>query len=58
MSPNEIRNLRFKLKLTQEDFARLLGLRVATVNRWENGVTKPSPLALMRLKQIQEEGKK
>lgn len=46
-----IRNLRAKLELTQEQFAAKVGVTWSTVNRWENGRGKPSPLAM---KQIQE----
>lgn len=42
MTPQEIRALRERLHLTQEVFARILGVSFATVNRWENGKTEPS----------------
>lgn len=37
MKPEDIRALREQLQLTQEVFARILGVSFATVNRWENG---------------------
>ena len=37
--------LRHRLGLTQEQFAARLGVTFPTINRWENGRTKPSPLA-------------
>ena len=37
--------------LSQEKFAAKLGVTFPTINRWENGRTKPSPLAM---KQIEE----
>lgn len=40
-----IRRLRQKLNLTQEDFAHLIGVTFATVNRWENGRTTPNKVA-------------
>ncbi|WP_245916025.1 helix-turn-helix domain-containing protein [Merismopedia glauca] len=46
-----IRALRQELNLTQEQFAAELGVTFPTVNRWENGKTKPSPIA-QRLIQI------
>lgn len=55
MSPLEIKELRLKLKKTQEEFARVLGVAFPTVNRWENGVTKPSRLALDKLKATAKE---
>jgi DNA-binding XRE family transcriptional regulator len=42
MRPEEIRELREYLQLTQEVFARILGVSFATVNRWENGKSAPS----------------
>ena len=35
---------RMQLGLTQTEFAKVLGFGFATVNRWENGVTKPNKL--------------
>jgi putative transcriptional regulator len=45
-----VRELRNRLGLTQEKMAARLGVTFPTINRWENGRTKPSPLAF---KQIQ-----
>ncbi|MGE0821544.1 MAG: helix-turn-helix domain-containing protein [Candidatus Binatia bacterium] len=42
MTPKKIRALREHLHLTQEVFARILGVSFATVNRWENGKTEPT----------------
>src|SRR5215831_12333907 len=42
MKPNDIHALRDHLQLTQEVFARILGVSFATVNRWENGKSEPS----------------
>ena len=47
--PARIRELRESLRLTQEEFARELGVSFTTVSRWENGHGKPSPLALRQL---------
>lgn len=38
LNPKEIRNLRDNLGLTQEAFADLTDIGVASVKRWENGV--------------------
>lgn len=46
----QIRNLRLKLGLTQEQFAAKVGVTFSTVNRWENGKGKPSPLAMRQIK--------
>lgn len=43
--PDLIRQLRGHLQLTQEQLAQQLGVTFATVNGWENGKHRPSPLA-------------
>ena len=56
-----IREVRTRLGLTQEKFAARLGVTLPTINRWENGRTKPSPLAIQNLRSVissmGEEGK-
>lgn len=54
MTPDEIRRLRHNAGLTQERFARELGISFATVNRWENGRSAPSQLAQQRLRQFRK----
>ena len=50
---NEIlREKRAALNLTQEQFAARVGVTVSTVNRWENGKGKPSPLARIRIQEF------
>lgn len=39
---NDIREIRQKCFLSQEAFAKELGVSFATVNRWESGKTKPT----------------
>ena len=41
----KLKEVRRKLKLTQEDLAHKLGVSFTSVNRWENEQTKPSKLA-------------
>ena len=41
----ELKKLRQQQGWSQEDLARKIGVSFATVNRWENGKTKPSRLA-------------
>ena len=48
----EVVALRKTLRLTQEAFARELEVTVSTVNRWENGHSRPSRLASRRLADI------
>ncbi len=44
---NRIRMLREKFLLTQEDFAKEIGVAASTVNRWETGKVRPN-LSAMR----------
>ncbi len=41
-----VKGLRYKLGLTQEQFAAQVGVTWSTINRWENSRGKPSPLAM------------
>jgi putative transcriptional regulator len=47
-----VRQLRARLGLTQEKFAARLGVTFPTINRWENGRAKPSPLALKQIEDL------
>ncbi len=47
--PALVKEIRRQLTLSQEDLARQLGVSYATVNRWENGRSKPSKLAKAQL---------
>jgi DNA-binding transcriptional regulator YiaG len=46
-----IREFRLLTKLTQEQFAAYLGVTYATVNRWENERSQPSPMAMDKIEQ-------
>lgn len=50
-----IRKLRAASGLTQEQFAAKVGVTYSTVNRWENKKGKPSPLAMLRIRELQNE---
>lgn len=39
---DDIRTIRQKCFLSQESFAKELGVSFATVNRWESGKTRPT----------------
>ena len=43
--PDQIKQLRARLGLTQVVLAERLGVSFPTVNRWENGKSKPSQLS-------------
>ena len=50
-----IREFRLLTGLTQEQFGAYLGVTYATINRWENGRSKPSPMAMKLIQQKLEE---
>lgn len=52
MNPEQIRHLRRTLDLTQQQFADLLGVSFVTLNRWENGQSKPSAMGLAKLREL------
>ncbi len=52
MTANEVKELRKRLKLTQQALADKLGIHQVTVARWENGSKKPSNLALRQLARL------
>lgn len=47
-----VRGLRELTGLTQEKFAAKLGVTFPTINRWENGRAKPSPLAVEKIESL------
>ena len=51
-SANLILQLRQTLGLTQEKLAQKLGVSFPTINRWENGRSKPSPLAMKQIEDL------
>lgn len=52
-----IRELRHVTGLTQEQFAAVLGATFSTINRWENGRSQPSPMAMAKIQEkLQEMG--
>ncbi len=54
MTPEDIKRLRQTAGLSQEEFARELGISFATVNRWENNRAAPSRLARKSLDQFRK----
>ena len=50
--PRLVREIRDRTGLTQEKFAAKLGVTFPTINRWENGRAKPSPLAVQRIEEL------
>jgi DNA-binding transcriptional regulator YiaG len=57
MEPSRIRDLRQRLRLTQEDFAHMIGVTFSTVNRWENGKSQPNRIALRLLAGLEKKAR-
>jgi DNA-binding transcriptional regulator YiaG len=53
--PQLVHELRSRTGLTQEQFAARLGVTFPTINRWENGRAKPSPLAFRQIEALARE---
>ena len=49
-----VKELRRRLNLTQEQFAREVGVTYSTVNNWENGKRVPQPFLLRRLREMKQ----
>lgn len=47
-----VRETRQRLELSQTKFAVKLGVSFQSVNRWENGRTKPLPVALKQIEHL------
>ena len=52
--PKMVRELRAALGLTQEQFAAKVEVTYSTINRWENKKGNPSPLAILRIENLQK----
>jgi transcriptional regulator with XRE-family HTH domain len=52
---DKIRYCRTSKGWTQEQLARNIGVSLNTVQRWESGKTRPSPLALEKLQGLLED---
>lgn len=48
----EIRRIRQRSFLTQEDFANKMDVAFSTVNRWEGGKSKPNMTAMKKIKEF------
>ncbi len=44
--------LRAAMNVSQDDFAKLLGVSSVTVSRWENGHVKPTKLIRVKLEKL------
>jgi len=50
-----VKDLRERMKLTQEQFAQKVGTTYSTVNHWENGKRMPQPFFVRRLLELKDE---
>lgn len=50
-----VKELRDKLILTQKEFADLLGVSFASINRWETGTNKPKTEAKRKIVKLCKE---
>lgn len=49
---NLVRETRQRLELSQAKFAMNLGVSFQSIHRWENGRTKPLPIALKQIEPL------
>ena len=47
--PTLVKTLRTRLGMTQEQFAKEVGVTFSTINQWENGRRQPQPFLLKHL---------
>jgi putative transcriptional regulator len=55
--PQTVREGRRQPALSQEELAHVLGASLATVNRWENGMTPPAKRAQRQFEQFCRQNK-
>jgi DNA-binding transcriptional regulator YiaG len=54
---SQIRNLRYKLRMSQEEFASYLGVSAKTIHRWETSKSIPNDLAIATIQQLAKQNK-
>ncbi|WP_027389066.1 helix-turn-helix domain-containing protein [Chrysiogenes arsenatis] len=55
-TPEQVRNLRLKYKLSQPVFAQYLNVSDKLVKKWEQGLSKPRGAALKMLSIVEQKG--
>ena len=55
MDGTDVKRLRMSLCLTQQQMAEQLYMTTASVNRWERGHNRPSPLATRQLQRLSQQ---
>jgi putative transcriptional regulator len=56
LSPNQIKNIRLREKVSQPVFAKYLNVSASTTKKWETGEKVPSGAALRLLNIINQQG--
>ncbi len=54
--PDRVRAIRDRLQATQTQLAKRIGVSFATVNRWENGQSRPTRLAWQQILDLENQG--
>lgn len=52
LDKEDIKDLRSRAKMTQEEMAECLGVTKMTIIRWEHGRARPSQLAIRQLHRL------
>ena len=55
LTPDDIREIRFRTRLNMAEFGKLVGVSEATVSYWESGKKHPRYATAIRLNQIRNE---
>ena len=51
---NEIKEIRKKLKINQDQFAKALGVSFSTISRWETGISSPNDVQREQIEALQD----
>jgi DNA-binding transcriptional regulator YiaG len=52
LNNERIRGIRMALKMTEEDFAKVVGVSCRVINRWENDRVRPSHHAMRTIEAL------
>jgi transcriptional regulator with XRE-family HTH domain len=52
MTPDDIRRLRFEMRMTLAEFGEKFGVTESAVSRWEAGITHPRYNAVVKMNQL------
>ncbi len=54
VSPEEIKNMRLSLNMSQQAFSTKMGISIVSLSRWERGHARPSRLASEKLEEMKQ----